>query len=546
MSHPPPYPRARPPRLALWGFLWHCAMGVPASIHAQPSDVAPPLSGEALARQYCAACHLFPAPELLDRRTWATTTLRRMAPMLGAARLHLDSRPDGAWLREANIFPDHPLLPEADWLAIGRYYVENAPTVALPQSPVPPLRPTTPGFRAQILSLTNVEPAITLVQIDPPDAPRKASWRPLPPAMAPSSPRPPRRLWLGDARRSALHLLSPQGRWIASTPVASPPVRLSQDDTPPLLTLIGDLFPSDSKSGQIVSLHPETNGFSTRPFLSHLKRPVDCVRVDLDADGRKDWVVAEFGNYLGRLTGFLRRDPSPPVEDVLVEFPGAIRTEVVDVESDGLPDLVTLFGQAREGIYLLHNRGHGAFDWVPWLHFPPTYGCTGFELVDFDGNGSPDILLTHGDNGDYPSPFKNYHGIRLFLNDGHHRFAEAWFYPLNGAFKAVARDFDRDGDLDIAAIAFFPDYARNPAESFVYLENLGGLKFEASTLPEANSGRWLTMDAGDLDDDGDLDVVLGSFVDGPRTVPIPPALQAQWQRERVAALLLRNQAVPDR
>jgi hypothetical protein len=69
-----------------------------------------------------------------------------------------------------------------------------------------------------------------------------------------------------------------------------------------------------------------------------------------------------------------------------------------------------------------------------------------------------------------------------------------------------------DGDLDIAAISFFPDYPRYPEESFVYLRNTGDLKFEDHSLPEASKGRWVVMDAGDMDADEDIDLVLGSFV----------------------------------
>ena len=61
-------------------------------------------------------------------------------------------------------------------------------------------------------------------------------------------------------------------------------------------------------------------------------------------------------------------------------------------------------------------------------------------MADFNRDGLPDILVTNGDNGEYPSPLKKYHGIRIYLNKGNWRFEEAFFYPLNGAFKAVARD----------------------------------------------------------------------------------------------------------
>lgn len=40
----------------------------------------------------------------------------------------------------------------------------------------------------------------------------------------------------------------------------------------------------------------------------------------------------------------------------------------------------------------------------------------------------------------------------------------------------------------------------------------GGLKFDDYSFPEAPKGRWIVMDAGDMDEDGDTDIVLGSFV----------------------------------
>lgn len=76
----------------------------------------------------------------------------------------------------------------------------------------------------------------------------------------------------------------------------------------------------------------------------------------------------------------------------------------------------------------------------------------------------------------------------------------------------MVRDYDLDGDLDIAAISFFPDYLRYLGESFIYLKNKGNLKFDDYSFPEATKGRWMVMDAGDMDDAGDIDLALGSFV----------------------------------
>jgi hypothetical protein len=167
--------------------------------------------------------------------------------------------------------------------------------------------------------------------------------------------------------------------------------------------------------------------------------------------------------------------------------------------------------QAYEGITIFYNQGKGIFKEKTALAFPPVYGVSYFELVDFNKDGFLDILLTNGDNWDYSAILKPYHGIRIYENDGRDHFKEIWFYPLYGASKALARDFDKDGDLDIAAISFYADLEQ-PEQGFVYLSNEGGgLSFKAFSMPEAAAGKWLTMEACDFDGDGDTDLFLGSY-----------------------------------
>jgi hypothetical protein len=97
------------------------------------------------------------------------------------------------------------------------------------------------------------------------------------------------------------------------------------------------------------------------------------------------------------------------------------------------------------------------------------------------------------------------------MNDGKNNFKEKLFIPFYGATKAMAYDFDGDGDLDIAAISFYDD-PKKPEQSFMYLENKGNFKFTASTTKLAAKGKWLTMDMGDIDGDGDEDIFLGSYI----------------------------------
>jgi hypothetical protein len=184
------------------------------------------------------------------------------------------------------------------------------------------------------------------------------------------------------------------------------------------------------------------------------------------------------------------------------------------------------------------NNGNNDFREQQLLKFPPSWGSSSFELADFNDDGFLDVLYTAGDNGDGMRVLKKYLGIRIFLNDGKNQFSESWFFPLNGAYKAVARDFDGDGDLDIAANSFFADYDNTPEEGFVYLENKGNLQFSPSTFKEVTLGRWMVMDVDDWDQDGDQDIVLGSFIHGPSKVS--DAVKKVWVERGPVFVVLEN------
>ena len=53
------------------------------------------------------------------------------------------------------------------------------------------------------------------------------------------------------------------------------------------------------------------------------------------------------------------------------------------------------------------------------------------------------------------------------------------------------------------------------------------------------TGRWISLEAGDLDGDGDDDLVLGSLIDMPTSVP--DQLKGLWREKGPSVLILRNQ-----
>jgi len=181
------------------------------------------------------------------------------------------------------------------------------------------------------------------------------------------------------------------------------------------------------------------------------------------------------------------------------------------------PDIWVLFAQAKEGIYHFINNGKGSFTEKQVLGFPPIYGSSFFDMVDIDNDGDKDIIYTSGDNGNASLSLKPYHGMYIYLNNGHDNFKQRYFYPINGCYKAIAKDFDGDGKIDIATVSLFTD-VNQKAEGFVYFKNTGNLIFKPYALPPAvRFERGVTIDAGDIDADGKTDLIIGNnyFDSGP-------------------------------
>ena len=80
---------------------------------AEPVDLA---RAEALARQYCITCHLFPKPDLLDKKTWTSQVMPRMAIRMGLSPESVNKHPEAEALWKSGRFTRQPLITKADGL----------------------------------------------------------------------------------------------------------------------------------------------------------------------------------------------------------------------------------------------------------------------------------------------------------------------------------------------------------------------------------------------------------------------------------------------
>ena len=294
-----------------------------------------------------------------------------------------------------------------------------------------------------------------------------------------------------------------------------------------LVSDLGEFFPADHKKGAVILLRGQTGGKFGAFWLDGWPRVASVRAADVNGDGKTDLAIAAFGwHAAGQVAILENRTLTPSQPDFATHTvdprTGSVDVVPADLNRDGKMDLVSLLAQEHETAVAYINKGEG-FGFEPRVIYAaphPNWGSSGLQVVDLDKDGDLDVLLAHGDSFD-DGIVKPYHGIQWLENTGGYPFVEHTLARMPGVHAVNAADLDGDGDLDIAAAALLAggsDVDERGLPAVVWLEQTKPGTFARHTVA-MGVPRHAALAVGDLDGDGDADIVVGNFSLERRAMP---------------------------
>jgi hypothetical protein len=180
---------------------------------------------------------------------------------------------------------------------------------------------------------------------------------------------------------------------------------------------------------------------------------------------------------------------------VLDESYIAYERDVGDIDGDGRNDVAAVMeGDTTVQVFSAPTWKRSTL--ITFTGEYPYPRADDFKLADIDGDGDPDVVTRLG-----KGPSDDGAGIAVWCeNLGGGKFVQHLIGKSPEYVKDfVVKDFDRDGRLDVAM--------RMDSRTQIWLQQAGGKWTEVLLKHPPHEG----MEAGDLDGDGDPDIILNGY-----------------------------------
>ena len=259
---------------------------------------------------------------------------------------------------------------------------------------------------------------------------------------------------------------------------------------------------NDWGSGNTVSilLNNTTGGFNAATTISVALDPYKLSAGLIDSDSLPDIVVASDGGTITMLrntgTGFQTSFYS--MQASITSNDQYASVELADIDNDGDLDVFYSSMQTQQ-VTFRKNFGNGILDSLHTVVLDFwNGGAASFKVIDLNGDGFKDIVAssTSGRTGD---------GYRMVMNQGNGTFGVE-ITGTGGQYTLgiLAGDIDLDGDNDVLTID-------NYSNELTVHPNNGSGQFPFPVLFSNGVPMVSTkLDAADVDNDGDLDIVTSA------------------------------------
>jgi hypothetical protein len=184
-----------------------------------------------------------------------------------------------------DFYPSEPLINPQDWQYLMDYYIATSPDTLPGQQRQMAIQEGLPQFEIQEPRLKYYSPATCLLQIDTTNSRHT--------------------ILVGDAFQKKLFRVNAKMETEDSIQVSGPIVGLDFQKAAMVACDIGVLNPNNGKFGKGLLISVGTDQkmrADSIPIFDSLARPVQLTTVDLNQDGRTDYLVCEFGHLTGSLS----------------------------------------------------------------------------------------------------------------------------------------------------------------------------------------------------------------------------------------------------